>query len=70
MKNHTLTKSEMQLMNILWEMPRGGSVNSILEGYPEPRPAYTTVATFLKILLQRQIRVFQTETIRKKRPNK
>ena len=28
MKNHTLTKSEMQLMNILWEMPRGGSVNS------------------------------------------
>lgn len=53
MKNHTLTKSEMQLMNILWEMPRGGSVNSILEGYPEPRPAYTTVATFLKILLQK-----------------
>lgn len=53
MKNQTLTKSEMQLMNILWAQPRGANVSTILAGYHEPRPAYTTVATFLKILVQK-----------------
>lgn len=37
-------------MNILWAMPEGGSVYDMLERYDEPKPAYTTVATFLKIL--------------------
>jgi len=50
MKQQTLTKSEMQVMNVLWEMQRGASVGDILEYYPEPKPAYTTIATFLKIL--------------------
>ena len=49
----TLTKSEMQVMNILWDMQRGACVNDILARYDEPRPAYTTVATFLKILEQK-----------------
>ena len=46
----TLTKAEMQVMGILWTMPEGGSVYDVLEHYDEPKPAYTTVATFLKIL--------------------
>ena len=50
MKQQVLTKSEMQVMNILWDMGRGACVNDILEHYPEPKPAYTTIATFLKIL--------------------
>lgn len=49
-KPATLTKGEMQVMNILWEHPEGLSVHDILNGYAEPRPAYTTVSTFLKIL--------------------
>ena len=53
MKQQTLTKSEMQVMNILWDMQRGACVNDILAQYPEPKPAYTTVATFLKILTQK-----------------
>lgn len=53
MKQQTLTKSEMQVMNILWDMGRGACVNDILEHYPEPKPAYTTIATFLKILTQK-----------------
>jgi len=40
-------------MNILWEIGRGASVADVLEHYDEPRPAYTTVATFLKILEQK-----------------
>lgn len=49
-KTYTLTKAEMQVMNILWALPDGGCIHDIIEGYGEPRPAYTTVATFLKIL--------------------
>lgn len=37
-------------MNILWELPEGGTIHQVLEKYEEPKPAYTTVATFLKIL--------------------
>lgn len=53
MKNQSLTKSEMQVMNILWDLGRGACVNDVLARYDEPRPAYTTVATFLKILEQK-----------------
>ena len=50
MQNQTLTRSEIVIMNILWEMPEGGTIHDILERYDEPKPAYTTIATFLKIL--------------------
>lgn len=45
-----LTRAEMDVMNVLWDSPCALTINDIVEGYPEPRPAYTTVATFLKIL--------------------
>ena len=32
----TLTKSEMQVMNILWDMQRGNCVADIMKHYPEP----------------------------------
>ena len=53
MKRQTLTKGEMQVMNVLWEMQKGANVYDILEKYPEPKPAYTTIATFLKIMTQK-----------------
>ena len=53
MKQQTLTKGEMQVMNVLWDLEKGACVNDILEHYPEPKPAYTTIATFLKILTQK-----------------
>lgn len=40
----------MDVMNVLWDAEHALTVNEIVEGYAEPRPAYTTVATFLKIL--------------------
>ena len=49
-KFDTLTKAEMQVMNALWDMPDGGCIHDIIEKYLEPKPAYTTVSTFLKIL--------------------
>lgn len=53
MKQQTLTKGEMQVMNILWDMKRGACIAEIQKQYPEPHPAYTTIATFLKIMEQK-----------------
>ena len=54
MKNSdTLTKAEMQVMSALWDMPDGGCIHDIIEKYPHPKPAYTTISTFLKILLNK-----------------
>ena len=52
--NLTLTRAEMEIMNYLWAMPSGAAtVRDVLACYPEPQPAYTTTATFLKILTQK-----------------
>ena len=52
-KFDTLTKAEMQVISALWDMPNGGCIHDIIEKYPEPKPAYTTISTFLKILLNK-----------------
>ena len=44
-----LTKAEMEIMNVLWNA-KGMTTHEIIEEYPEPKPAYSTIATFLKIL--------------------
>ena len=48
-----LTKVELQLMQVLWEM-KEASVNDILEALPLPKPAYNTVSTFMRILVNKQ----------------
>ena len=53
MQQKTLTKGEMQVMNILWDMQRGACVADVQRRFPEPPPAYTTIATFLKIMEQK-----------------
>ena len=45
-----LTRAESELMNLLWDQPQSVSINDLVALYPEPQPARTTVATFLKIL--------------------
>lgn len=45
-----LTKGEMDIMKMLWQCEGEASVKEILEKCDEPKPAYTTIATFLKIL--------------------
>jgi len=47
MKEIKLTGSEKILMEILWEKEKV-FMKEILESYPEPKPAPTTVATLLK----------------------
>ncbi|NQU84267.1 MAG: BlaI/MecI/CopY family transcriptional regulator [Mariniphaga sp.] len=45
----TLTKAEEQIMHILWDL-KEGIVKQVVEGFNQPQPAYTTVATVLKVL--------------------
>ncbi|PST81969.1 transcriptional regulator [Pedobacter yulinensis] len=44
-----LTKAEEQVMLILWEMGEA-LVKDILERMPEPKPAYNTVSTVVRVL--------------------
>lgn len=45
----TLTKAEEQVMQILWDL-KEAIVKQVVEGFGNPQPAYTTVATVLKVL--------------------
>jgi predicted transcriptional regulator len=53
-ENNRLTKAETQVMNALWSLPNGeGRSAEIMEHMPEPKPALTTLLTFLKILKEK-----------------
>jgi BlaI family transcriptional regulator, penicillinase repressor len=44
-----LTKAEDQVMQILWTLQKG-FVKDIIEEMPNPKPAYNTVSTIIRIL--------------------
>lgn len=44
-----LTRAEEEVMQILWEMKRG-FVKDMVGMFPDPRPAYNTVSTIIRIL--------------------
>ncbi|WP_299284672.1 BlaI/MecI/CopY family transcriptional regulator [uncultured Mucilaginibacter sp.] len=44
-----LTRAEEQIMQILWQLKKA-FVKEVIEELPEPKPAYNTVSTFIRIL--------------------
>ncbi|MCF4100227.1 BlaI/MecI/CopY family transcriptional regulator [Gillisia sp. M10.2A] len=44
-----LTKAEEEIMQILWEL-KEANVATIIEEMPDPKPAYNTVSTIVRIL--------------------
>ena len=48
-KHNELTRGEEEIMQILWRIG-SGYVNDIIAEIDGPKPKYTTVATFIKIL--------------------
>lgn len=44
-----LTKSEEQVMQVIWSIGEGFA-NEIMAAFPEPKPAYNTVLTIVRIL--------------------
>lgn len=49
MELRTLTRAEEDVMRILWQLERA-FVKDILAEFPEPKPAYNTVSTIVRIL--------------------
>lgn len=48
-----LTRAEEQVMQILWRIGKG-HVNDLLGYFPEPKPAYNTVSTIVRILEKKE----------------
>lgn len=44
-----LTKAEEDIMQVLWQL-ENANVKQIIEFLPEPKPAYNTVSTIVRIL--------------------
>ena len=52
-KTKELTRAELEIMQILWER-EAAFVNDILAELPEPKPAYNTVSTIVRILEKKE----------------
>lgn len=57
--NKELTKAEEQVMEHLWELEEA-FVKEIVERMEEPRPAYTTISTIIRILEKKEIVAHKT----------
>src|SRR4030095_8745295 len=55
-----LTKAEEQIMQVLWKAGKA-FLREVVENMPDPRPHQNTVATLLKILVEKEF--VGTETI-------
>jgi BlaI family penicillinase repressor len=56
----TLTKAEEQVMHVIWKI-KEGFIRDIMDTMPMPKPHQNTIATILKILVEKEfvgIRVF------------
>ena len=49
-----LTQAEEQIMQVIWNLPEGGFLKDIIELLPEPKAHSTTIATLLKILVEKE----------------
>ncbi len=54
-----LTKAEEQVMQYLWKIEKG-FLKDIIEQFPEPQPAYTTVSTVVRVLVEKGFIKFNT----------
>ena len=54
-----LTKAEEQIMHAIWQVEKGFA-KDILEVIPEPKPAYNTVLTVIRVLVNKGFVKFNT----------
>lgn len=55
-----LSEREQEVMNIIWEV-RNCCVDDVLQRLPEPKPAYNTIQTFMKILEEKRFLAHKRE---------
>lgn len=56
----SLTRAEEQVMQVLWSLKKS-FLKEIVENSPEPRPHPNTIATILKILIEKGFVDFETQ---------
>jgi BlaI family transcriptional regulator, penicillinase repressor len=54
-----LTKAEEQIMQYLWKLEKG-FLKDIVDQFPEPKPAYTTVSTVIRVLVSKDFIGYNT----------
>jgi len=54
-----LTKAEEQVMHYVWKLKKG-FLKDIIEQFPEPKPAYTTVSTVIRVLVKKGFIAYNT----------
>lgn len=54
-----LTKAEEQVMQYLWRLEKG-FLKDIVDQFPQPKPAYTTVSTVIRVLVKKGVIGFNT----------
>jgi BlaI family transcriptional regulator, penicillinase repressor len=59
MESKELTKAEEQVMQYLWKVKKG-FLKDIVDQFPNPKPAYTTVSTVIRVLVKKGIIGYQT----------
>ena len=57
--NQKLTDAEKELMDILWEKEKA-FMKDLIEAFPEPKPAVTTIATLLKRMQNKNLVGYKT----------
>ncbi len=55
-----LTKAEEDIMQVLWELGEG-NVAAIIDELPQPKPAYNTVSTIVRILESKEFVDYRKE---------
>jgi predicted transcriptional regulator len=53
-----LTKAELQVMQYLWKLEKG-FLKDIVDQFPDPKPAPTTVSTIIRILVRKGFADYQ-----------
>ena len=59
MESKELTKAEEQVMQYLWKIKKG-FLKDIVDQFPEPKPAYTTISTVIRILVKKEFIGYNT----------
>jgi predicted transcriptional regulator len=54
-----LTKAEEQVMQYVWKLEKA-FLKDIVEQFPEPKPAYTTISTVVRVLVKKEFLKFDT----------
>jgi predicted transcriptional regulator len=54
-----LTKAEEQIMQYIWKLDKA-FLKDIVEQFPEPKPAYTTISTVVRVLVRKEFLKFNS----------